>query len=99
MLKLIRAIIHFFYCCQDVNDDGGLASLLTWLMSNWVFIPFWLFVSNEMQAEAISTSQLLWGLPIVTLIIFPIGAIQYGLYSLTLSALHRLLGEPRIIAD
>ncbi len=99
MLKLIRAVIHFFYSCIDIDDDGGLARLLTLLMSNWVFIPFWLYAFNTYGNFEASISQLLWGLPVVTLILFPIGAIQFFLYYLALSTLNRLFCKPRVIAD
>ena len=99
MQVLIKAIVSFLYRRAETFSDGGLSSVFTWLMSNWVFMPFWFYVGTLEYTPSFTIGELLLGLPVITLVVFPLGMIQYGLYSLILNTCHRLLNKPRIISE
>ncbi len=99
ILKLIKIIVSFFHRRLNTFDDGGLSMLFTWLMSSWIFIPLWLYASNFEQIPLFTLGELLWVLPVASLIIFPIGIVQYVLYFLAITGFHRLLNKPHIITD
>ncbi len=98
MLKLIKTLVAYLH-----REEGNA---LSFAFSCVLLAPVWMYFFNiyvPMHASDITPdftwAMALFGMPILSLIFPPLGIAQLALFQLLVAIVHRLLGEPCIIAD